>query len=89
MIIRYDPAFLKRLKKINVKVRKNLKTAILIFSKNPYDPQLDNHSLKRNWEGYRSIDVTSNYRAVYEEKVEGDETIAYFVAIGTHKELYK
>lgn len=89
MIIRYDSTFLKKLKKIDVKVRKSFKTAILIFAKNPYDPQLNNHSLKRDWQGYRSIDVTADYRAVYEEKIESYETIAHFVAIGTHKELYK
>ena len=89
MIIRYDPDFIKKLKKENVKVKKNFKEATLIFSKDPYDPKLDNHPLKRDWSGYRSIDVTADYRAIYKEIEEKEETIAYFVAIGTHKKLYK
>jgi hypothetical protein len=36
----------------------------------------------------RSIDITNDYRAIYEEVREGDNTIAYFFLLGTHKELY-
>ena len=89
MIIRYDPDFIKKLKKENVKVKKNFKEAVLIFSKDPYDPKLDNHPLKKDWSGYRSIDITKDFRAIYREIEEDDEVIAYFLAIGTHKKLYK
>jgi len=43
----------------------------------------------RVWKGYRSIDITGNWRAIYAEKVEGKDIVAYFVALGTHRELYK
>ncbi|MDP3974411.1 MAG: type II toxin-antitoxin system mRNA interferase toxin, RelE/StbE family [bacterium] len=89
MIIRYDSDFIKKLKKVNVKARKSFKDAMLIFSKDPYAPQLNNHPLKRDWTDFRSINVTADYRAVYSEIEEDGETIAYFVAIGNHKELYK
>ncbi len=55
---------------------------------NPSDPSLDNHPLKDPWIGCRSIDITADYRAIYEETNEGDENIAYFITIGTHQELY-
>ena len=89
MIIRYDPDFVEMLKKINVRILKNFKERIKIFAKDPDNPQLNNHPLKKEWEGYRSIDVTNEWRAIYTEKAEGEEFIALFVVLGTHKELYK
>jgi len=61
----------------------------LFFTDNPHNSRLNNHSLKGKWKGYRSINVTSDWRAIYTEKREGKDTIAYFVAIGTHEQLYK
>lgn len=88
MTVRYASAFLKKLKKTDVRIRKSFRERIAIFSSDPFNPQLNNHLLQREWQGYRSIDVTNDYRAIYTEKVEGKEIIAYFVAIGTHKQLY-
>lgn len=89
MILRYNLDFLKKLKKVDVRVRKSFKEKIIVFSKNQNGPQLNNHPLREKWEGYRSIDITNDWRAVYTEKIEGGERIAYFVALGTHKDLYK
>lgn len=89
MIIRYSPVFFKTLKRLDVKVRKSFKEQILLFSQNPNDPQLNNHPLKREYQGLRSIDITADWRAIYEEKHEGEEETAYFVLIGTYKELYR
>lgn len=89
MIIKYSPAFLSKLKRVDVRVRKSVKERILLFSKNPYDLQLNNHALKREYEGYRSIDINSDYRVLYQVKQENDEEIVYyFVLFGTHYELY-
>lgn len=85
----YDPAFVKTLKKINVRIRKSFKERIIIFAKNPYDPQLNNHELKERYEGYRSIDITADYRAIYEEINKDGIAIAYFLLIGTHEQLYE
>lgn len=89
MIIKYSPDFLSKLKKVDVRIRNSVKERILLFSKNPHNLQLNNHPLRREWEGFRSIDIASNWRAVYEELHEGEETIAYFVALGTHDQLYR
>lgn len=85
---RYDPAFIKALKKTDARIRKSFKEKIVIFAKNPYDPNLNNHKLKLEYEGYRSIDITAEYRVIYEEITEDDESIAYFFIIGTHEQLY-
>lgn len=88
MIIRYDPIFLDKLKKINVRISNSFKKRLEIFIKDPHNPQLNNHPLKRNYLSYRSIDITSDWRAIYSEKSEDQETVAFFVDIGTHKELF-
>ncbi len=85
MNVKLGPDFFKQLKSINIKIRKSFKEKILIFAKNPYDLNLNNHELKREYEGYRSIDITADYRAIYEEI---DTNTAYFFLIGIHKQLY-
>lgn len=89
MIIRYDPLLLAKLKKVNARVRKSFKQKLEVFLKEPQNPELNNHSLKRDCLGYRSIDITSDWRAIFAEKTEDNETIMYFVDIDTHEKLYK
>ena len=89
MTVKYSPSFLVIAKKANVRIRSKLEERIAVFSKDPYNPQLNNHPLKERYHGYRSIDVTSDWRAIYHEVKIGKDTVAYFVAIGTHEELYE
>ncbi len=86
---RYRPGFIKALKKADVRIRKSFKQKIVIFNQNPHSPELNNHPLKREYLGYRSIDITANWRAVYKETQEGKEVIAYFALLGTHDQLYR
>ena len=89
MRVKYSPLFLAKVKKVDVRIYKSLREKIAIFLKDPNNSQLDNHELYREWEGFRSIDVTSDWRAVYQEIDEGNEIIAYFTTLGTHEELYE
>ena len=88
MTIRYTKTFLKSLKKRGVILRKAFKKTMGKFGKDPNDPELNNHELRKEWVGHRSIEVMANWRAIYKEKSEGDEKVTYFMAIGTHEELY-
>ena len=88
MIVQHDHAIFEKLKRIDVRIRKNFYKKIAVFEKNPFDPSLNNHALQEPYEGLRSIDITNDYRAVYEEVPSGTETVAYFSLLGTHKELY-
>ncbi|MBI2034932.1 MAG: type II toxin-antitoxin system mRNA interferase toxin, RelE/StbE family [Candidatus Levybacteria bacterium] len=85
----FDPAFYRMLKRVDVRIQKRVKERMLLFSNNSNDPQLNNHALQRRWKGYRSIDITADWRAIYKERELDEEIIAYFIAIGTHKQLYK
>lgn len=91
MKIRYDPDFIEGLKKADVRIRKSFKKRLVLFEKNPHSPQLNNHALRDEWRGYRSIDITADWRAIYKEliTIEGDEVIVYFTTFGTHAQLYR
>lgn len=88
MNVQLSPKLIINLKKQDVRIRNRFKEAIELFSQDPNNLELDNHELKREWEGFRSIDITTDLRAIYQEDREGPEPIAYFVALGTHKDLY-
>lgn len=89
MKVYFDAEFYRRYKKVDVRIQKSVDERIRIFRKNPIDPQLNNHPLHEPYQGYRSIDITADYRAIYEEFQEDDEEIVYFTTIGTHEELYQ
>ncbi len=88
MEIEFSPEFHKRYSKANVRIQNKTKEVLQLFKNNPKNPQLDNHRLEREWTGYRSININADWRAIYKEIIIEEETIAYFVAIGTHDKLY-
>jgi addiction module RelE/StbE family toxin len=88
MIVSFTDQFRKQYKKANVRIRNRFNIVLEKFKSNPMDPELRNHPLNGKLEGFRSIDVTSNWRAIYKE-VKQDEIVFYFVALGTHSQLYK
>ena len=88
MKVYFDAEFYRQYKRVDVRIQKSVDEQIRIFRKNPMDPQLNNHSLQP-YQGYRSIDITADYRALYEEVTIGEDTIAYFETLGTHEELYE
>jgi len=89
MIVKYSRSFIAKLKKADVRIRKNFKQRIDIFLSHPHDLQLNNHALRDEWQGYRSIDITADWRAIYREvKFADDEPFAYFTSLGTHNQLY-
>lgn len=89
MKILYDPEFINELKKSDIRIRKSFREKIVLFQNNPYNPVLDNHSLKRQYQGYSSINITADYRAIFKELHEGEGAIYYFFVFGTHKKLYR
>lgn len=89
MEVELSPEFRKKYRRADVRIRHRVDTCLRIFKNNPNDLELDNHELKREWEGYRSIDITADYRAVFKETQMAGEAVAYFVTLGTHRELYQ
>lgn len=56
-----------------------------LFWKDQFHPLLNNHPLKGNYSGYRSINIGGDLRAIY--KYTGKDGII-FVIIGKHNKLY-
>lgn len=59
---------------------------IEMFRDNGNLDQLHDHALKGKYQGYRSINITGDVRALYYEKQDGK--IVLFAFIGTHSQLY-
>lgn len=88
MIVKYTDNFLKQLKKSDIRIRKAFKQRLLLFVRDPNDLELNNHLLEKEYIGFRSIDITADYRAVYKEVIQEDDTYIYFSSFGTHSQLY-
>lgn len=88
MIVSFTDQFRKQYKKVNVRIRNCFDIILEKFISNPTNSELRNHPLHGKLEGFRSIDVTSDWRAVYKEEQQ-DEIVFCFIALGTHSQLYK
>ncbi len=86
MRIRFSKKFKKKYKKLPSKIKSSCDKKISIFIENPNNIFLKNHSLVGKFQGLRSISITGDWRAIYEEKPDGE---IIFLAIGSHSELYK
>src|SRR4051812_41848614 len=59
-----------------------------LFVYGPNHPTLRNHALRGEYAGYRSIDITVDWRVLFKE-VRSEKSIMYvFHRIGTHEALY-
>lgn len=77
--------FEKMFRKCHQEIKDRFIERLKIFKKNKYNFVLNNHSLTGKLKGLRSINVSGDYRAIFEEKSED----IIFVAIGNHSQLYK
>ncbi len=85
MVITYSRVFKKMLRKQSVVIQEKFYTRLALFVKDQRDPVLANHALNGEWAGYRSINITGDIRAVFEEI---DKRHVEFIDIGSHSELY-
>jgi len=83
----YSKKFLKDLKKAPNEIRIAFRTKLKVFSMDKFHPSLNNHALTAKFKGFRSINITGDWRAVFREFKNGE--IIYFDLLGTHSQLYK
>lgn len=88
-LVRYSILFTKQLKASPLEIKLAFRQVRELFLEDPDHPSLRNHGLRNEFSGYRSIDVTEDYRAIYRKRIEGKKEIITFYIIGTHEELYK
>lgn len=77
--------FEKRYKKLPPKLRARVRERVILFSKEPFHPDLENHALGGKYLGCQSISVTGDYRVIYEEIA---PVLVRLLICGTHHELY-
>jgi addiction module RelE/StbE family toxin len=80
----FSSRFKKNLKKLDKKVIKAFKVRFILFQENEYEIILNNHSLKGEYIGCRSVNITGDYRMVYKNT----DNIYTLIDIGTHTQLY-
>lgn len=86
MNVSFSNDFKKKLKKSSKPVVEAFYDRLQIFVQNPNTRILNNHYLNGKFDGYKSINISGDIRAVY-KLVEND--FAYFVDIDNHSNLYK
>ncbi len=82
----FHKTFDKQFSKLPKKRRDKVIDIIDLFLDEPTEPSLRNHALTGEWTGFRSISAGGDLRIHF--KIIGDD-IAYFVAVGTHNQLYR
>ncbi|KKT41007.1 MAG: Plasmid stabilization system [Candidatus Giovannonibacteria bacterium GW2011_GWA2_44_13b] len=85
MKVVFHQNFKKQYRKLRKNQQQKFDDQLSIFLENPFDPLLNNHPLQGKYEGFRSINVGGDLRAIYEM---AEKDIAYFIAIDTHSKLY-
>ena len=85
MRIRYHKRFLKSFQKLPGKIQEKCLERLELFEREPFHPSLHNHSVEPAYPNWRSINITGDYRALYEVQKEGS---VVFMKIGTHADLY-
>lgn len=84
MEVKFHKNFKKKFKKLPVKIQEQFYERLELFFQNKFDKTLSNHSVDKAFLNCNSINISGNYRAIFE--YQGD--LAIFITIGTHSELY-
>lgn len=87
MTIVYSKKFIKLLQKSPFSIQKAFRNRLELFLQEPQHPTLRFHALHGELEGYHSINVTGDWRAIF-RFIDGQQEI-FFVSIGTHSQLYR
>lgn len=87
--INYSRKFDKQLRKAPLEIKIAFRNRLSLFLENPLHSQLSNHKLTGKYSGYRSINITGDWRAIYSEIENRENKIIVFEAMGTHSQLYK
>jgi len=88
MKIDYKKSYIKSFSKLDNKIKKKAIERIALFMLTPLETVLNNHSLVWKYQGFRSINITGDYRAVFKEYPNWTYEFVDFIDIGTHSQLY-
>lgn len=86
--IKFSDRFNKQLSVSSDEIIATFWETFFLFLEDPNHSVLRNHPLKGKFFGYRSMNVTEDWRALFKETKSGKQKIVTFYFIGTHEELY-
>lgn len=86
MKIQFQKSFTEQFSKLPKSQKRLVKDALELFGENPAHESLRNHPLRDKWSNYRSITADVDLRLHY--RIMNEDTVL-FVAVGTHKQLYR
>ncbi|MFA6423995.1 MAG: hypothetical protein WCV83_01620 [Candidatus Magasanikbacteria bacterium] len=84
MEVRFHKNFTKKFKKLPVKIQEQFYERLELFFQNKFDITLNNHSVDKVFSNCNSINISGDYRAIFEDQ----DIITIFITIGTHSDLY-
>lgn len=84
MEVKFHTTFKKKLKRISPKIQDRFYERLELFMQDKFTRVLNNHSVDRAYPNCRSINVSGDYRAIFEDHGE----LIIFINIGTHSDLY-
>lgn len=87
--VSFSNKFNKQYRKSPSNIKKAFDRRFETFLRNQSDSILHNHQLIGNYQGYRSINVTGDWRAIYSTQIVNGREVVTFELIGTHSQLYK
>ena len=85
MQVARHPKFEKRLTRLSPSIRNTLANRLELFIADPRHPLLNDHPLSGERYGFRSINITGDWRLVYKPI---DEGMILLTEIDTHHNLY-
>ncbi len=85
MKVGFRKHFKKQLAKMPQKYQEQFSKKLDIFFENPFNPVLNNHQLSGELKNMRSINITGDIRAIYEQI---GKNKVLFLMIASHSKLY-
>lgn len=85
MIFLRHRKFLRKVVRLPENIKRALAERLRLFADNPFNVLLNNHPLHGKFRAYRSINITGDYRLVFEEY---DVNTIRLIDIDTHSKLY-
>ena len=84
MELYFHKGFKKQYRRLSQRNQRQFDERLELFTQNPFDSLLNNHSLGGKYKNCRSINITGDLRAIYTT----NKNLVIFLEIGTHSKLY-
>ena len=88
MEVKFHKNFKKKFNKLPVKLQEQFYERLELFFQNKFDKILNNHSVDKVFSNCSSINVSGDYRAIFDLDKDGNIVILLILRIKHRKEVY-